>query len=581
LGKESTNTIQVPFRKRLRTRVLLFSLGALVLFITLFSSALYFISYNMVTKSTGNKALKIAEAAAKRINVDDFKTLQTVEDEKKDTYVKVQEQLSYIRELTGSKYVYTMRKSEKGEFVYVVDGSSPEDLSHIGDVEEPSTDYEKVLAGNIYVGDEIENQGEWGILISAYYPLKDSNNTVVGFVGVDYDASDVYASLREFRTLCIVIPFVFIVIISLIIIIMVNSMVKPLILIADTGKRVANNDLTVAKLKVKDSSEIGVLIDAFNRMVDNIRFMTGKIQDTTAELTKSSQLITTSIEQVTISSEEITKNVQEIAFNSSNEAQESRATYEITNALSQKIEDIAHKLNTTLDNANEMKEKNEIGMKAISDLGSSFKEYAQHALKVVEKIDSLSEKSKFIGSILESINSIAVQTNLLALNAAIEAARAGEYGKGFTVVAEEVRKLAEQSSLSTKEIQSIVNGLMEDILSVGSTLNTTRNLLRNVQSSIGISNESFQVTKVSVDNTMHQIRLLDNDLKEVEGAKDNVMTSIGNITYAIEQSAASIQEISGSTEEQSAAMEEITSTIEGLDERINDLSDLVNEYKLK
>lgn len=580
MGKNTVNTIQIPFQKRLRTKVLIFSLGTLILFTTLLSLALYVISYNMVTKSTGNKALKIAEAAAKQINIEDFKSLQTVEDEKKDTYLRAHEQLSYIRDITGSKYVYTMRKSEKGELIFVVDGSPIEDISHIGDVEESNADYEKALAGNIYVGNKIEDQGEWGILISSYYPLKDSSNTVVGFVGVDYDASDVYASLRGFRTLCIVIPLILIVGISVLIVISVNSIVTPLVLISNTADRVADNDLTVAELKVNDSSEIGVLTKAFNKMVYNIRFMSEKIQDTTEELTKSSQQITASMEQATISSEGISKSIQEIASNSSNEAQESKSTYDITNVLSQKIEDMSNKLSSTLDNANEMKEKNEIGMKAINDLEGDFKEYSDHALKVVEKIDSLSEESKFIGTILESINSIAAQTNLLALNAAIEAARAGEYGRGFTVVAEEVRRLAEQSSQSTKEIQKIVTTLMEDISSVGSTLNTTRNLLNNVQSSLGVSNECFQVTKVSVDNTMVQIKLLNNDLKEVEDVKNNVVASMGNITNTIEQSAASIQEISSSTEEQSAALEEITSTIENLDERIKDLSGLVNKYKL-
>lgn len=580
MGKKIINTIQIPFQKRLRTKVLIFSLSILILFTTLLSLALYFITYNMVTKSTGNKALKIAEAAAKQINIEEFKSLQTVEDEKKDIYLRAHEQLNYIREITGSKYVYTMRKSEKGELIYVVDGSPIEDISHIGDAEESNADYETALAGKIYVGDKIENLGEWGILISAYYPLKDSSNNIVGFVGVDYDASDVYASLRGFRTLCIAIPFIFIVIISVLIIISVNSMVNHLVLISNTAERVADNDLAVAELKVNDSSEIGILTKAFNKMVHNLRFMSEKIQDTSTELTKSSQIITASMEQAAISSEEISKSIQDIASNSSNEAQESKSTYDITNVLSQKIEDMSLKLSSTLENANEMKEKNEIGMKAINDLEGSFKEYSDHALKVVEKIDSLSEESKFIGTILESINSIAAQTNLLALNAAIEAARAGEHGRGFTVVAEEVRKLAEQSSQSTKEIQKIVNTLMEDISSVGSTLNTTRDLLHNVQSSLGVSNECFQVTKASVDNTMVQIKLLGNDLIEVEGVKNSVVDSIGNITNAIDQSAASIQVISSSTEEQSTALEEITSAIESLDERIKDLSGLVNEYRL-
>jgi methyl-accepting chemotaxis protein len=534
----------------------------------------------MVIRNTANTAYTIAEGAVKKIRVDDFKELKTVEDEQKESYAKIREQLSFLRETTGAKYVYTMRQAEDGSFMYVVDGSTEEKLSHIGDTEVATADYKLAWGGQAYVGNEIKDEGEWGILITSYYPLKDSNGTVVGFVGVDYDAAHIYYTLQSFKFWAFLLPIAIILGASIVAFIAATYVTKPIIQVVNLSNRVANNDLTVEKLNIKSKDELSVLAESFNNMLDSIKYMSARIQGTANELAASSGTISHSVEELSASSEEVSKGVQEIASGADLQLKESERTYEMANSLSQKIADITVKLSIALENASIMKNRNDSGAKAINELGNNFNQYFKSAEDIEVKVGNLSQNSKSIELILQSINSIADQTNLLALNAAIEAARAGEHGRGFAVVAEEVRKLAEQSSSSTKEIQIIVDNIVRDIANIEAVLTTSKDLIGGVKVSLDESESSFKDINASVNNTISQIEGLNTDISEVDRARDTVVRAVETISSTMQQSLASTQEISASTEQQTAATEEINKNIHSLNEMVKSLSDLVSKYKL-
>ena len=570
---------RIPFFKRLKTKVICYVIIILALITAFLSATLYMVSYRIITNNTSEDAYNIAEAAAKRLDVDSLKELKTKEDEQKESYKTMRQQLFAIRETTGAKYIYTMAKNDKGEFIYIVDGSTEENLSHIGDTDNAKSGFELALSGQSYKGNKIE-QDEWGTLISSYYPLKDSSGATVGFLGVDYDASIAYNGLQRLKTLVILIPIAIIIVISALGAFLINYIMKPIMQISEASNRVANNDLTVDRLNIKSKSELGVLAEAFNKMLDNIKSMHSSLQGATRQLAESSGTIASSVEELSASSEEVSKGIQEIASGADVQIQESDRTYEMANGLSQKIADITIKLGLAMGNADVMKEKNDLGANAISELSSNFSEYFKSAQEIGVKIDSLSEKSKSIESILMSINSIADQTNLLALNAAIEAARAGEHGRGFAVVAEEVRKLAEQSSSSTKEIQSIVNNIVSDIANVEAVLQESRGLMDGVKSSIDVSKSSFADINASVKDTIGQIEGLSSDINHVEEAKDVVLKAVESISTTMQQSVAATQEISASAEQQTASTEEISMSVQSLDEMVKSLSEMISKYKL-
>jgi methyl-accepting chemotaxis protein len=578
-NKKQQNTLEVPFFKRIKTKISITFLIISLVMVSSLSVMLYKLSYNVVTKNMSLRASQIAKSALEYIDVEEFKALNTIEDENKPSYKKMRDGLSTVRKVSGSAYVYTMKKTDDGKVMYVVDGSEEEDLSHIGDTEDTNERYEDAFKGNIYLDSKIRDEGKWGILISAYYPIKD-NNKVVGFLGVDYDAADMYAGFQGFKLVATAISLGTSFIIALCGLLIAGYITKPIIKIAAIAKKVSNNDLAVDKVVVTGTGELNILAAAFNKMIEDIKSMVLKISEVSSELQVVSNTVVNSAEEIGASSEEIAANIQEVAKGGTEQADEALRSNKLVGNLAQKIDEASLRLNTVTENTNEMKQKNEKGIYAIGELESSFTDYLDSALAVTSKVEELSVESKSIGNILATISSIAEQTNLLALNAAIEAARAGEHGRGFAVVSEEVRKLAEQASQSTKDIQGIVDKVFHGISAISKVTNESQALMYKVKSSIDESKTTFGDINHSVVKTGSEIEYLHQYIREIDEVKTGVLKAVESIASITQQSAASNQEISASAEEQSASIEEVIASMENMNVMIIAFNNLIKEYKL-
>ena len=333
-------------------------------------------------------------------------------------------------------------------------------------------------------------------------------------------------------------------------------------------------------IDINRKDEIGLLCKNFNIMIDSIRNMTLKTREVVNKLKETSQIIAISSNEVNISSEEITRTIQEIAAGASTQAEESSQSFEITNNLATRIDDISNKLNTTFNNTNNMKEKNKLGNEAIFELQERFSDSTSATFNVGEGIHKISEKSNSVGEIIETINSIADQTNLLALNAAIEAARAGEHGKGFAVVADEVRNLAVQSTQATQTVKNILEQITDVINDTHGDMDIAKDMVEKVNKSLEVTENVFNELTLATDNVIGLVSSVNDDIQQIDHDKDKVLNSIENISSITQESAASTEEVSAASEEQSASMEEISNTIQGLNSVVKELSELVEQYKL-
>jgi methyl-accepting chemotaxis protein len=330
----------------------------------------------------------------------------------------------------------------------------------------------------------------------------------------------------------------------------------------------------------QSKDEIGLLTKSFNQMLENLRSLVTDVKKTIISLESNSDAISNTMGEVSKSSEEVARAVQDIASGATDQAMESSNTAGLARDLANIIDDITEKVNFTNISTEDLKVKNQSGAFAIAELSSKFKENSYTMESVSKDVSELTEKSKSIDVILSTIKSIAGQTNLLALNAAIEAARAGEQGRGFSVVADEIRKLAEQSSRATEEIQKILSDIIDVIGKTNSTVIHAKSMEKRSSRSLDQTTESFENINFSAENISRQIVELSENIKLIDRIKGSVLSSIESISSVAQQTAASSEEIGACAEEQTASVQEITASTYELNNMINQLAESIKLFKL-
>ena len=360
----------------------------------------------------------------------------------------------------------------------------------------------------------------------------------------------------------------------------VRSISKRLSNLASFSEKVSNGDLR-DKLQVQSDDEIGQVGKGFNTMIDSLRSLIGAVQTSVENVASSSEELTASAGQTSKATEHITLAIEQ--FSSGNESQNDKVE-----SSSVQLEE----MNRGLQNMNESAESITVSSIKSTDIagdGGQLVEKTASQMNVIDQsvkkaenvISALETKSKDITKILGVINGIADQTNLLALNAAIEAARAGESGRGFSVVAEEVRKLAVQSANSAKEIENLITEIVQDI-DVSQEVFTAVN--REVQSGLSFTEQTrvsfhniFEMTKEISD----QLQTMNQTVVQLSKGSEHVSEAVREIADVSRESSANIQDIAASAEEQLASMEEISSSSATLSSMAEELRDLISKFKVE
>lgn len=572
---------KIPLHKRITTKVIFTIFITLLISISFLSIFSLLQSYNMIISDLGDKAVNIAKEASTIIDIDDFNSLQSIEDENTKIYQNMRETLKNINDYSGAQYVYTMRKIDNNTCAYVVDGEEYiyDDISHIGDKEEYTSEYDTVFNGNEYIGNKIE-VSEWGILVSAYYPLKDDSGNVVGFVGVDYDASNIYNKFKDFEDTLILIGIIIIIVTSIVTGIILYKIVNPIKKITEQANKIANYDYSIEKIEVNSSGEIDSLAISFNKLLQNNNNLIQSIKKLSTNTKVSIESITSSTKDISTTNSNIVSAINEISIGISNQAEDTSHGFDITNNFAEKIENIKNIIDDTHNFSNELDKRKEEGILYLDELDKHFKESTKASNLVSQSFLELIEKSNQIDQIINTIKAISEQTNLLALNAAIEAARAGEQGKGFSIVADEVKKLAEESSQSAENIQNIINEILQGFEITKSNMKISETSEKTTSKYLSLLLNSINSLGNSTNNVVSKVNTISEEINIIELQKEKVVTTIENIASVAQQSSASTEEVTASIEEQDNNYKNIVKLIEDINNMTLELSSLINKFKI-
>jgi methyl-accepting chemotaxis protein len=425
---------------------------------------------------------------------------------------------------------------------------------------------EAVVAGNMYQ--------------TAYMPIKDSNGEAIGILYVGAPQKIINETIASFLKVFIIVLIVVIIISCLVVFLFTRKLKKRLNNISDALINAGNGDFTTEVID-ETGDELSDLTNSFNAMKENLSTMIQKVMETSEQVAASSEELTASSEQTSKAAEQITEAIQQVANGSDRQTvsleESSKALEEVTlgiNNIAENSSLVAEAGAQTSERAKQGEAYVEETVKQINTIHSSVNESG-------EVIKLLDNRSKQIGEITKVITDIANQTNLLALNAAIEAARAGEHGKGFAVVADEVRKLAEQSQQSSTQITELIVDIQKDMVRSNDSMNRVK---KDVLEGLGIVEKtqvSFKEILVEMNKMGAQIDDMAATAEQMSASAEQVSASTNGITSISRDTSIHSQSVASSSDEQLASMEEISASAISLSQMAVDLQELVSRFKVK
>ncbi|HZK33940.1 MAG TPA: methyl-accepting chemotaxis protein [Bacillota bacterium] len=399
--------------------------------------------------------------------------------------------------------------------------------------------------------------------------------TLVGLV----PNKQLMAPISEIGMLTIILSILailFALVLGVVLAIRIGGPIQEVITSADAA---AGGDLTVMP-HIDRSDEFGLLNKSITSMVTSMRSLISQVSNITQRVIESASIVSNTSQQVSQSSDEISRVISDISQGANEQASDMEQGVFMMQNLADKMGTVSHHSNQIESVSNKTVNLTSQGLETVQNLGKTTQENTEITHAIVSDIEKLDIHSRSIGNIVKVIEDIAEQTNLLSLNASIEAARAGKYGKGFSVVAAEVQKLAEQTVDAISDISSIVKDTQEQTHQTVDRAQSVERVVEAQNKAVQTTLDIFNTISSSMQNLVAEIGKISDVVDDIENSKNHVVSSMENVSAVAQQSAASSQEATASTEEQLAVIEELASFASELDQTAKDLSEAIAVFKL-
>lgn len=384
-------------------------------------------------------------------------------------------------------------------------------------------------------------------------------------------------SIRKNTILCVLISVAIAVICSYIY--SSKGIIKPIKYLEDLMIRAGEGDLKVqAELNLHD--EIGELGRSFNNMINSQEEMVKNVLEASTQLSEASEQMASSSEEISATTEEISATVVNVAEDSQKQNQSVVDISEVLVQLSSLVQLAENRAQSTNSNAKNSKEAADLGRKKVEQTVQAINSISMESNETFKVLNEVNELSLQVGGIVHTINEIADQTNLLALNAAIEAARAGENGKGFSIVAEEVRKLSEETNSKSKEITEIVSNMIKQTENAVKAMERANTEVSNGVKIVNETDEAFINIIKAIENIVkHVEEILDITGDEV-ASSDKVVSLINEVATITENNSINCNNVSEAVTEEANAINNLSATAEKINVMSEQLMQSVEKFKI-
>lgn len=567
-------------RKRsISFKIQLLLILVIVICVTALSIFLRLILKSYLLDDKKNSTKSIAELAAGDIDPEDFQAV-IEEGGETDAYDRILDTLSPYMDVGGVTFVYTMTKDENDTLYYVVD-ADPDDPADAGEEYEDTTDIMlKTFEGKALSEDEITSD-EWGDFMSSYAPvIKDGK--VIGIVGVDCDVTYIGEALNTIMKRFIIVACCFLILGIVFAFFMSKSLKKNFVMLNSKILDIASDDGDLRKtVDIRTGDEFEVVGESLNTLLQKTRNTMSIAQSSSREISGGSGEIAMSvnevgeqISQIKTAAAEITKAESSALGNMEEMTNQSALALENTESVERELATAEELINEITELSREM---SDFVNDAANNLKDKNEEISAELNNSLEAAGAVAEIKTLTAAILD----IAEQTNMLSLNASIEAARAGEAGRGFSVVATEIAKLANDSGEAAEKISIIGESIIDIVESLGCVssemmLFVSDNVMNDYEQFQTYGNEYYEKAQDISERT----KLIYESTRALRDGMNSMSDSASSMLAASEENLATIQGIADNLQDIDNSMQSVKAKTNDNLNAVNSMNSVVGGYKI-